>query len=189
MFLFLCGGKIKKPTSGDLEIDGKIYELKGLNARIQGNISGKDFRLKTLDVAKKFNINPNLSHGSNIFAVEIEKREHIEHYSSQLNNNPKKIEFINSWLKCIDNNDHTDSASKCFVNENLDLILLKKEIVKILFRVHLGKAPFYKYVMLNDGVNVRVISNTPDDFDKEIDIGSIPIHDDYFRVLQNFPIG
>lgn len=44
MFLFLSK-KIKKPTRGDLEVNGEIIELKGeRHVRVMSEVRGKDFR-------------------------------------------------------------------------------------------------------------------------------------------------
>jgi hypothetical protein len=99
MFLFLCGTKVKKPTSGDLEIDGKIFELKGDAPRISGGISGNYFRRKTLEVARKYNLDTNVSSGKkHVDAVEIEKSSQKWHYDTAfalLPDRQTKIDFVN----------------------------------------------------------------------------------------------
>jgi len=85
MFLFLSN-KIKKPTKGDLLINGEIVELKGeKDIRVFAEIRGNDFRKKTLEICKKFNLNPNKAKISKkeIYAVEIEKPQHLIYWEKE----------------------------------------------------------------------------------------------------------
>jgi len=52
MFIFLSP-KIKKPTRGDLSINGQIVELKGEGVRVNGKVSGKKLRIETLKVNER----------------------------------------------------------------------------------------------------------------------------------------
>ena len=192
MFLFLAGNKVSKPSKGDLLLDNNKIELKGNFPRIQGLISGEDFRKKTVKCAKLHHVQINKSFSrKNIDAVELEKKQWNDFYIKQfqhMNINQSKS-FCNDWLKCIDEKDHSQNVNKVFVNGKFNFELFKKEIVKILFEIHLQNNPFDYYIILGDGNNVRVISSSLEEFAKRIDNGSIELSDDYFRVCQRYPIG
>jgi hypothetical protein len=80
MFLFLCGKQVEKPSSGDLKVNNKMIELKGNGPRFQANISGRDFRKKTVDLVKSYNLKPNtISYTMDEEAAELEKMQHNTH--------------------------------------------------------------------------------------------------------------
>lgn len=191
MFLFLSP-KIKKPTKGDLEIGGKIIELKGeKDVRVMGEIRGNDFRIKTLKICHEFNLISNKANKSNIDAVEIEKLQHFEHWKGQLAKLPlqKQKEFINKWLGCLDNKFHIDSAEKIF-NEGLFVYsIFVEEIIKILYSSMVEDRKFDKLVILGNGANSKILSNDINDFNKKIDIKEIIPVSDYFRINQNYNVG
>lgn len=193
MFRFLAGNKVLKPNKGDLLCNNKIIELKGTFPRIQGSISGNDFRKKTVECAKTHNLKVNKSISkSNVEAVELEKKKWNEFYINQFQRmgTRKSRNFCNEWLKCIDERDHSTNVNKIFINGEFDFELFKREIVKILFEIHLQNNPFDYYVILGDGNDVKVISSNLKEFIKRIDNGSIELGDDYFRVCQQgYPIG
>ena len=192
MFLFLAGHKVSKPSKGDLLLDNKKIELKGIFPRIQGSISGDDFRKRTIKCANLHHVQVNKSFSKkNIDAVELEKKQWSDFYVNQFQHmkiNQSKS-FCNDWLKCIDEKDHTQNVNKVFVNGEFNFELFKKEIVKILFEIHLQNNQFDYYVILGDGNDVKVISSSLEEFTKRIDDGSIELSGDYFRVCQRYPIG
>jgi len=188
MFIFLSS-KIKKPTKGDLSINGENIELKGEGVRVVGKISGKDFRNKTLELCKKYNLQPNKAYKTNIEACEIEKSQHINHWNNQmrdsLNENQQK-QFITEWLMCIDGKEHC--VNKIF-EAGFNHQTFVKEITKILYGSMVDDRSFDKFVMLGNGSNVKVISGDKDEFNTKIDNGEIVIGSDYFRINQTYNIG
>jgi len=191
MFLFLSN-KIKKPTRGDLEVNGEIIELKGeRDVRVMGEIRGKEFRRKTLEVCKKFNLTPNRANRTNLEAVEIEKYQHLSHWKKELSklSLQKQKEFINEWLTCIDGKEHSDSVERIFKQGSFDYDILVKEIIKILYSFMVGGGNFDKFIILGDGTNSKIISNDIEDFNKKVDNGEIIPVADYFRINQNYNIG
>lgn len=188
MFIFLSP-EIKKPTKGDLYINGKNIELKGDGVRVSGKVSGKEFRKKTLEVCKKYGLQPNKAYKTNKDACEIEKIQHIDHWNNQmrefLNENQQK-EFITEWLMCIDGKEHC--VNKIF-EDGFNHKTFVKEITKILYGTMVDDRSFDKFVILGDGNNVKVISGDKNDFNRKIDEGEIIIGSDYFRINQTYNIG
>ncbi len=190
MFLFLSKD-IKKPTKGDLKIGNEILELKGYDPRVSGKISGKEFRLKTMKICQKFNLTPNKALKIKIDAVEIEKPQHLDHWKAELAklSMPKQKEFINEWLKCIDDKEHNDSVEKIFNNNSFNQNILIKEIIKILYSIMVDTGNFDKFILLDEGKNVKIVSKNKEEFNKKIDDGEIVPVGDYFRINQDFNIG
>jgi hypothetical protein len=191
MFLFLSKS-IKKPTRGDLEIDGEIIELKGeRDVRVMGVIRGKNFRKRTLEVCKNFNLTPNKANRTNLDAVEIEKYQHLPHWKNELSKLElsKQKEFINKWLGCIDGEEHKDSVERIFNQGSFDHDIFIREIIKILYSIMAKDGNFDKFIILGDGTNAKIISKDVSDFNKKVDDGEIVPQTDYFRINQNFNIG
>jgi len=191
MFLFLSKN-IKKPTRGDLEINGEIIELKGeRDVRVMGEIRGKDFRKKTLEICKEFNLIPNKANITNLDAVEIEKYQHLSHWKNELSklNLTKQKEFINKWLNCIDGEEHKDSIERIFRQGSFNHDIFIREIIKILYSIMVRDGNFDKFIILGDGTNAKIISKEVSDFNKKVDDGEIIPQTDYFRINQNYNIG
>lgn len=197
-FMFIFSSKyIKKPTKGDLSINDEIIELKGSETRVMGKISGKNFRLKSLELCEKFEIIPNkakVGTGQNkkeINALELEKISNKIHYDNEINKMDTNIqkEFIKNLLDILDDCDKENSISNIFKNEKFDQKELIKEIVKILYSSMIRNTKFNKFIILGDGSNIKVLSNKEYEFNKLIDDGVIVIKGDYFRINQDLPVG
>jgi len=187
MFIFLSS-KIKKPSKGDLLLNGENIEIKGENIRVNGKISGKSFRLLTLDICKKYNLNPNISYKTNLKAVEIEKPQHYTHWKNELNKLSfiDQKQFIIDYLKCIDNNIH--NVDEIF-NPEFDFKKFIKKIVKILYHSMIIDRAFDKFIILGNGSNAKILNNNINDFNDKIDNENILILSDYFRINQDANIG
>ncbi|MGI6589499.1 MAG: hypothetical protein ACOX1V_02440 [Candidatus Iainarchaeum sp.] len=190
MLLFLSK-KTEKPTKGDIKLDGKIIELKGDQPRVMGEISGNNFRNKTLEVCKSFNLTPNKAFRTNKDAVEVEKVTHLEHWKRELAKLDlgKQKDFINKWLKCIDNENHEESVEKIFVDETFNHPNFIKEIIKILYAVMVADSGFDLFVILGDGTNVKIVKSDVNDFNQKVESGEITPQNDYFRINQRNNIG
>jgi hypothetical protein len=197
-FMFIFSSKhITKPTKGDLLVNGKIIELKGEETRVMGKITGKMFRENSLLIVNKFGLIPNKSSVGTgmsrkvIDAAELEKKVNEKYWEEQIStldiNN--QMEFINQWLSIIDNKEHYDSVSRIFYNNLFNQPILVKEIVKILYSNMCDTSTFNKFAILEDGSNVKILSNDIDDFNKKVDDGTIIINGDYFRINQDLNIG
>jgi hypothetical protein len=188
MFIFLSP-KIVKPTRGDLSINGENIEIKGEDVRVNGKITGKNFRDKTLIFCNEFGLTPNIAYRTNVSAVEIEKQQHETHWINELNklNLEKRISFVSHYFKCIDENDF--DASSLFNDGLLNFNELRKSIVKLLYKSMLNDRSFDKFIILGDGTNAKILGNDLHKFNKDIDNGIIEIKSDYFRINQDANIG
>jgi hypothetical protein len=188
MFIFLSP-KITKPTRGDLSINNQSIEIKGEDVRVNGKISGRNFRIKTLDICNKWGLEPNIANRTNLQAVEIEKQQHEQHWINELNklSVSDRISFVNDYLKCIDDNQH--NSSFMFKDGILDFKELKKWIVKTLYKSMVCDRSFDKFIILGDGSNSKVFSNDLDKFNESVDSGIIEVRSDYFRINQDGNIG
>jgi hypothetical protein len=187
MFIFLSS-KIKKPVKGDLLLNNENIEIKGENIRVNGKISGKNFRILTLDICKKYNLTPNISNKTNLESVEIEKPQHENHWKLELNKLSliEQRQFIIDYLKCIDNNIHNIDD---IFNPEFNFKNFKKKIVKILYHSMILDRSFDKFIILGNGSNAKVLNNNINDFNKQIDDENILILSDYFRINQDANIG
>jgi hypothetical protein len=188
MFIFLSP-KIKKRTRGDLQIDNESVEIKGEDVRVNGKISGKNFRNKTLLVCNKYGLTPNSANRTNLPAVEVEKQQHETHWINELNklSIDDRISFISDYFKCIDGNDF--DASFLFTNGLLNFKELKKSIVKILYKSMVNDRSFDKFIILGDGTNAKILSSDLVKFNENVDNGVIEVKSDYFRINQDANIG
>lgn len=188
MFIFLSP-EITKPTRGDLLIGDEEIELKGEGVRVNGKIGGNQFRLKTLEIAKKYELIPNKTYRTNLDAVEVEKSQHEDYWNLQLSKldiNLRK-EFISEYLSIIDGNRH--DVTCLFKEGNIDFNLFRKEIVKILYNDMVNDRQFDKFILLGDGSNAKILSKDSQSFNEKVDNNTIGIASDYFRVNQSANIG
>jgi len=188
MFIFLSPN-IKKPTRGDLLIGDEEIELKGEGVRVNGKIGGNQFRLKTVEIAKRYNLTPNKTYKTNLDAVEIEKSQHEDYWKRELSKlgieNQK--EFVAEYLSIIDGQQH--SVENIFINDQLNFDSLRKEIVKILYNDMVNDRQFDKFILLGDGSNAKILSRDCQSFNEKVDNNTIGIASDYFRVNQSANIG
>jgi len=182
MFLFLSK-HITKPKKGDLKIDDQIYEIKGEGIRVSGNISGNDFRLRTLKIAQEFNLKPNIAYKSRIPAVELEKSMHQKHWQTQLQTltEQERIQFVSEWLNCISGKNDSTSL---FTDGVLQIKELEKTIVKMLWKSMVDSGDFDKFIVLGKGTSPKIFDRDTDKFNRDIDSGTIEIGSDFFRVNQ-----
>jgi hypothetical protein len=187
MFLFISK-HITKPKKGDLKIGDEIIELKGEGVRVNSNISGKDFLSKSLDVLKKYNLQPNKSFKNNFDSFEIEKEIHQKYWDNEMTKLSlyERKNLIKDYLGIINNKDN--NVDDLFTPD-FDFVLFKKVIVKILYSVMVDNNNFNKFVLLGDGTNVKIFSRDVDVFNSNVDNGNIKILNDYFRINQNMAIG
>ncbi len=191
---------IRKPTRGDICIryneEDHIFELKGDLPRVSSNVLGSEFRLRTLEIAKEYNIEPNECRAGNVeTAVEIEKSSYNQHYMEELNKIELNIrrDFIWKWLL---------STGGIFNDEDKEVILnnileegifnqknLQKEIIKGFFRYMCRNEDFESMILLGDGDNIKIIQKDPVKFGKMVDENFIEINSDYFRVAQPYRLG
>jgi hypothetical protein len=191
MFLFMSK-HVKKPTQGDVLVNDEKIELKGDQTRVMGRIGGIEFNAKALILSQSYGVLvPNKATRSNIDAVELEKREHEQHWNVELGKLDLSIqkEFVNKWLGIIDGNNHTASVNKIFEQGMFDRIELVKEIIKILFADMVDHQNFDKFIIQGDGSNAKVCLKDKDEFDAKIDSGAIIPDKDYFRVNQSYNVG
>lgn len=187
MFVFISPN-ITKPKKGDLFINDKIIELKGEGVRIMGDISGKEFRKKTLLISDKYNITPNFSKKNNLPSIEIEKEAHWSYWKRELSklDNVTKNLFINEYLRCVDSSYEGISEE---ITNTITIDIIKKEIVKTLFSINIKEGCFDKLVILGNGSNIKIIPKDQNIFNQLLDNNSIIIGSDYFRINQNTTIG
>ena len=190
MFLFLSP-KTTKPTKGDIQIGDKKIELKGEQVRVFGDIRGKDFRKKTVEIAKSFGLEPNKGNITNLEAVELEKQQHLEHWKKELSklNLEKQKKFVKEWLGCLDGKQHDDSTEKIFSSKVFEYPKFIKEIIKILYAATVEKNDFDKFVYLGDGTDSIVLSNNLEEFNERVDDGRVIFSANYFRINQSMPVG
>lgn len=188
MFIFLSP-KIKKPTRGDLSINDESIEIKGEDVRVNGKVSGKNFRTQTLSICNKYGLTPNTANRTNLPAVEIEKQQHETHWIRELNklSTDGRVSFISDYFKCIDGMDF--DASFLFKNGVLDFKELKKSIVKVLYKSMLSDRSFDKFIILGDGTNAKILDSDLTKFNEDVDSGVIKVKSDYFRINQDANIG
>lgn len=194
-FLFnVISTSITKPKKGDLQIKNLIKELKSENDRVYSDISGKEFNRRTLQLCEKYNLIPNVCVGNRqgVELAEIgEKQEHWKKELLKLNMEDRKI-FLSNWL--IETNTFTketadDVSNKCFENNIIDVIKLRKEIVKSFNRKTLESRGEYKHKLFFKNENLFIIDNDPNNFDTMVDNDLIKIGSTFFRIFQNEKIG
>lgn len=192
MFLFLGKG-LKKPKQGDLELRGEIIELKsGEDVRVMSEVRGRDFRIKSVDLAKKYKLEPNTAlRNGDLVACELEKKQHYDHWNNQINklSRENQVSFISDWLKILDGNDHKNEAMTILKNGCYNQQELIIHIIKILFSFMVSQNKFNKFVIINGNKKALVIPKNPVQFNKLVDNKSITPNSDYFRINQTNNVG
>ena len=188
MFIFLSP-EITKPTRGDLLIGDEEIELKGEGVRVNGKIGGNQFRLKTVEIAKRYDLTPNKTYRTNLDAVEIEKSQHEDYWKVELSklNIEQQKEFVSEYLSVIDGDTH--NVENLFKDDKFNFDSLRKEIVKILYTDMVNDRQFDKFILLGDGSNAKILSSDYKSFNEKVDNNTIGIASDYFRVNQSANIG
>ena len=188
MFIFLSP-EITKPTRGDLLIGNEEIELKGEGVRVNGKIGGNQFRLKTVEIAKRYNLTPNKTYRTNLDAVEIEKSQHEDYWKVEISklNIEQQKEFVSEYLSVIDGDTH--NVEHLFEDDKFNFDSLRKEIVKILYTDMVNDRQFDKFILLGDGSNAKILSSDYKSFNEKVDNNTIGIASDYFRVNQSANIG
>ena len=194
-FLFnVISTSITKPKKGDLQIKNSIKELKSENDRVYSDVSGKEFNRRTLLLCEKDNLIPNVC-DKNRQGVELaesgKKQEHWKKELLKLNIEDRKI-FLSNWL--IETNTFTketadDVSNKCLENGMIDVIKLRKEIVKSFNRKTLESRGEYKHKLFFKNEKLFIIDNNPNNFDKMVDDDLIKIGSTFFRIFQSEKIG
>jgi len=190
MFLFLSPD-VRMPARGDLNVGGVEIELKGNQARVQGRLSGNDFRQATVAIAKKHGLTPNLpNRRSNGEAAELEKKNHESHWVGQLARIQKSSQeqFLFEWLKVVSPLADFGDA-KAVLNGGFDIRLLQRTIVKLLYADMVDSGQWAKIVFLGDGSSSIVCDSNTANFNRLIDDNKITLGGDYFRIWQGFKIG
>jgi hypothetical protein len=192
MFLFLGKG-LKKPKQGDLELNKELIELKsGEDIRVMSDVRGKDFREKSVAIAKKYKLAPNRANTKeSILACEIEKDSHIEHWKNELAKLKlsEQKTFINEWLAILDQNNHPKEVSRIFKNNYFDHNQFKLSIIKIIFAFMVSQNKFNKFVIINGNKKGLIIPKNPQKFNRLIDQELVIPASDYFRVNQTNNVG
>ena len=172
-----------------MSINGENIEIKGEDVRVNGKISGRNFRTQTLNIGNKYGLMPNTSNRTNLLSVEIEKQQHESHWIGELNklSIDHRISFISDYFKCIDGNNF--DASFLFKNGILDFKELKKSIVKVLYKSMVSDRSFDKFIILGDGTNAKIFGSDLSKFNEDVDNGVIEVKSDYFRINQDANIG
>jgi len=192
MFLFLGKG-LKKPKQGDLELNKELIELKsGEDIRVMSDVRGKDFREKSLAIAKKYKLTPNRANTKeSILACEIEKDSHIEHWKNELAKLKlsEQKTFINEWLAILDQKNHPEEINRIFKNDSFDHDQFKLSIIKIIFAFMVSQNKFNKFVIINGNKKGLIIPKNPLEFNRLIDQKLVRPASDYFRVNQTNTVG
>lgn len=183
----------KKPTKGDIQINNSIKEFKDENPRVQSKkVQGKEFRIKTVELAKSFGLTPNKNR-TKYTAVELTevdiRKTHWDNELSKLTID-KRIEFLSEWLKltkCFSDIESIQSANKIITNGVIDRKTLQIELCKFFFKNQLPDTPGDNLLMFNDDIVINIkydIESYNKMFDDEILIPT----GNYIRINQNFPI-
>lgn len=190
MFLFLSPD-VRMPARGDLNVGGVEIELKGNQARVQGRITGNDFRTATVSLAKQYGLIPNIPNRRNKGeAAELEKRNHEAHWKRQLASlAPNSQEqFLFEWLKQVSPLATIDDA-RVVLAGGYNIDVLQRTIVKLLYADMVDSGQWSKIIFLGDGSSSIVCDTNTKHFDKLIDNDVITLGGDYFRIWQGFRIG
>lgn len=191
--ILVLSKKSKKPTKGDIEINGSLKEFKDDNPRVQSKkVQGKEFRIKTVELAKKYKLIPNTNRTKYV-AVELTETDfRAEHWDTELKkiSYEERINFLSDWLKatgCFSEIESKKSAKSILVNGVINRNKLQIELCKFFFKDQLPDTPGDNLIMFKDDIvfNVKYDINSFNEmFDKELLIPS----GNYIRINQTFPI-
>jgi hypothetical protein len=191
--VLILSKKANKPTRGDIDINGSLKEFKDEKPRVQSKkVQGQEFRIKTVELAKSFNLKPNKNR-TKFLAVELtETDKRKTHWDTELNKltNDKKLKFISEWLKlteCFTDSEAKKSSKSILIDGIIDRNLLQKELCKFFFKNQLPDTPGDNLIMFNDDLvfNVKYDVNSYNRmFDNDILIPT----GNFIRINQTKPI-
>lgn len=194
-FMLLClSPKCRKPSRGDIEVsvgeERMIIELKGENPRVTSNVLGSFFREKTVELCRKFGMNPNISLRGGITGVQLTSGGSIaQHWRQEFEKITlqQRLLFVKRWLiltGAFNNEEATNSAKLILEDGFVNILTLKKEIIKYFFKCQLVTRGEFKNMAFFQIDSVKIITNDVTEFFDAVDKGEIRPAGDYFRLNQ-----
>jgi hypothetical protein len=188
MLLFLSPkvALLKKKGEGDLILDGKKVELKGLNPRLYGKISGNELGKRMEVIGKKFGVTPNDAKGNRkSYEPWDPAKKKSDHWQLEFNKlgRARSIEFVFESMNAAEIHISKENITKCFSGEKLNVAVLDSEIIKELFREEATSAKWDEMIFVGNNEIVNIISRDPADFNRKVDNGDIKAMKTFFRMF------
>jgi hypothetical protein len=191
--ILILSKKAKKPSKGDIQINNSLKEFKDENPRVQSKkVHGKEFRIKTVELAKKYGLKPNTNR-TNYTAVELTEIDSRKtHWDTQLSKLTidMRINFLSDWLVLtgtFSQDESRKSAKIIFIDGVIDRNKLQIELCKFFFKNQLPDTPGDNLLMFKDDLvfNVKYDINS---YNKMFDDKLLIPTGNYIRINQTFPI-
>lgn len=194
-FMLLClSPKCRKPSRGDIEVSvgdqRMIIELKGENPRVTSTVLGQVFREKTVELCRKFGMEPNVSRRGGIVGVQLTSGGSIgQHWRQEFEKITieERLKFVKRWLVltgAFTDVEASKSATLILANGFINTDTLKKEIIKYFFKCQLVSRGEFKNMAFFQIDSVKIITNDVAEFFDAVDKGEIRPAGDYFRLNQ-----
>lgn len=193
--------QLVKNGGGDIIVSNenvkKIIELRGNAPRVCSKKRGIDVNNATVDIAQKFKVAQNQvkapSRGAKTRkAVEpwdVSKKEHWEGQLSSLGRE-NAIQFMFECINTLGISLTEDMVNNCFVGTTMSITVDYEKLYKLMLKAFfaIDEKKWNNLVIINDGY-ARVITNSPEEFNKMVDDGVIKPTGPFIRVFQEHPVG
>ena len=190
--LQFCSPHTNIPSSGDIEYDGSIKECKNKEPRVMSKISGTVFRDKTVELAKKYNLTPEVNKNYPNGSVQLYSKEttYWNNELSILSLEDRKM-FLKKWLEllgCFDDKRSAESVEKILIGGILNRKSLINEMCKN-FYTTTKKDEADNLIMFLDNHTLVNIEYSYDNICKMFDNGTLNPKSDYRRLNQTMGTG
>lgn len=194
LMLILSSTKINRPKKNDIEIEGKVFNLKNDNPRFFGETSGKKLNKKLLEVCDRLGFIPN--NFNSVRSVQLVNKNYVENHWNKQFVDSDVLTVKELLFTFLDNLFPEKKISETTINHIINKVLIKKSLIwdlwikeLIIFLYTYGDEKKENLVLMNvDGLVNKIPTNLID-FTNLVRKNNIIFTGDYFRMNQNKTVG
>ena len=181
----------KGKDEGDLLVldEGKQYkvELKGSYVRLFGELKGKEFHQKVIEIASDYEITPNTCKGNRIGFEPwgLSKKQHWLDEFQRIGQDTA-IVFLTKVVQILDPETQFADLNICFDGERF----IPENLLKIMLKIFFAKQRrHWDYFTIISDERIRCLSSSYEDFNHLVEIDEIIVTGNYIRIFQDIKIG
>jgi len=194
LMLILSSTKINRPKKNDIEIEGKVFNLKNDNPRFFGETSGKKLNKKLLEVCDRLGFIPN--DYKSVRSVQLVNKNYVENHWNKQFVDSDVLTVKELLFTFLDNLFPEKKISETTINHIINKVLIEKSLIwdlwikeLIIFLYTYGDEKKENLVLMNvDGLVNKIPTNLID-FTNLVRKNNIIFTGDYFRMNQNKTVG
>ncbi len=178
----------KKKNKGDLEVNGKLLELKGWAPRLFAPVTGKQLNDFGLKLCQSMGYEPNLATKGRPTVEPWDTGKKSQHWKQEFSKKTEALnkKFLFELMNATGAKFSHDAIARCFDGKTFNPSKLQLEILKSFFAI---QEPEWDYLTNIEGGHVAVIPNNAEEFSKMVDAGKVIPTGNFFRMFQALPVG